>query len=48
MPDELSVLAAESATGATGISRSGSSDGNYPGFFWATREGVRGRDFINR
>lgn len=48
VPDELSVLAAESATGATGISRSGSSDGNYPGFFWATREGVRGRDFINR
>ncbi|RMH25128.1 MAG: type II secretion system protein [Planctomycetota bacterium] len=44
LPDELSILGNEDPEGVPGVARSGRGDGSYPAFFWATRDGVRGRD----
>jgi prepilin-type N-terminal cleavage/methylation domain-containing protein len=44
IPDELSILGNESAEPVFGVDRVGGGDGNYPAFFWATRDGVKGRD----
>jgi prepilin-type N-terminal cleavage/methylation domain-containing protein len=47
-PDELGILGekmtGDDTTDTPSFTRAGDSDGSYPAFFWATRDGVKGRD----
>lgn len=49
-PDELGILGEkltrDDLTASESFSRMGGTDGPYPAFFWATRNGVRGRDLM--